>query len=649
MKLRNILLFSTFILSLICNTNGKVLSVVLNILKAKPTFKSVSTTIGVSLVASNAVNLYNTFTSNREKFEDVDIIKSMALERFDNLVQTIEQNGALAVDEISKVISVYSNLAPILNRIEKLVSFVRVTERKMHTFKQQAKLLEKRTLINFSKALVSLRRNSISIQMKTIFRILSITSFKIKRQIFFDQLVELIKQEHGFSECGVAQFHIIMEFFRIIYSAEVVVYTLQVFAYSILKLYRVGSFYDELSITTNQLIDRLEEDDKIMKKFIAKLDSRYYLCEEDRHEKGTTYEEMNRLVIGSIEPLENLSNGFCQGKKCGTTYQRNVIRKRHHPNIPDCQGKLHRCRHHGTYEYCVNRNESDSRFYKYLQGSWTLKHGNKDNCETAELKSVTTKGSYCEVCFCECASESQHAHIHLSLRPEISDIHNNRVVVSVRFRKIGNRVMGLQIKEGTLLEDGIVSNEGLRWKEQTPFEVDERTKLLKESSNLHKLTYDNNKMIMKSLSAPTGTVVTGVKFIRVKDNIVDLSIHYTSYNKTTGKLDTTEAGSIWFNKFQIPSRKHTFDPFDKQLPTTCTIGSYYFFTNSGDQVKFSNSNLINDGGQSTLPFFDTRDVVPKTFNNVILPLSGIGIQLRGCTLSGGFITPLVYLNKEGFM
>lgn len=61
-------------------------------------------------------------------------------------------------------------------------------------------------------------------------------------------------------------------------------------------------------------------------------------------------------------------------------------------------------------------------------------------------------------------------------------------------------------------------------------------------------------------------------------------------------------------------------------------------SNDNQYIKFNVTGLLEDGGQTTVPFIDNRQVLPENLS----PLSGISFYVRGKDGYGGFLALKVY-------
>uniref|UniRef100_U5ENJ6 Putative secreted protein n=1 Tax=Corethrella appendiculata TaxID=1370023 RepID=U5ENJ6_9DIPT len=587
----------------------------------------------------------------KETQSEVENLHRITMERFDEILNQIEQSASVTIDQVKSVIELYSYMSPTMKEIEEFISALKIAETAMvEIVRDKDKKLENITIINFAESLFSHDQFSISSRARIIYREL-LLSTKVSRESFFNRFLESIHRKTKMKTCGNIELNYALDFFRFIFTAELSVYRLQMFGFVIYNFYNFGSFSAEREIVEQQFANRINGYGEIFQLISQHLSVTYYRCDERNHEKGITYQELSRFILGIIEWEADLIY-YCYPQKC-EYFAKNHYRKEFRFNGPvgsfrACNGRLHGCRWQGdTYNYCVNQNKSESKFYSYISSEY-IQHGRKEDCGNLSDELTTNKNHWrhCDYCFCECESNASYVHKHLSLREEVSDIAQNKVIVGVRFRKIGNRVIGLQIQEGRLLNESVVNTTMIDWKHQQAFKMDANDRL-ENDPQLYEFNYDQRLMTMKVLNAPNGTVITGVKFVLTENNIPDLSIRCTKYDRKAGKLDLSDEGTQWLEEYHRPSHD-TYDAFEKQVPTNCDQESQ-FLTLSGDTIKFASSDWGTDGGQSTLPFFDIRDVVPNVLTGVTLPLASVGILLKGCLGSGGFITPIVSVNAHYFI
>lgn len=117
-----------------------------------------------------------------------------------------------------------------------------------------------------------------------------------------------------------------------------------------------------------------------------------------------------------------------------------------------------------------------------------------------------------------------------------------RVVTGLRFRKI-NRIIHLQVQEGTLMERGLINDTTLKWKEMSEYRLLDRG--IKNGLDYHTLGWDRRSIDLDDLIAPQKHVCTGVRF-RVVGTHLNLEMRVTEIDFTNGKLIEPEK-SYWIS------------------------------------------------------------------------------------------------------
>lgn len=85
---------------------------------------------------------------------------------------------------------------------------------------------------------------------------------------------------------------------------------------------------------------------------------------------------------------------------------------------------------------------------------------------------------------------------------------------------------------------------------------------------------------------------------------------------------------IFFRYYSLPEE---FLLIEKDIPIK--TNDNVLDSKDNQYLQFQTSGLQKDGGQSTIPFIDTQEIV-SAFST---PLSGIGLIHRGTSTSGGFL------------
>ncbi|KAH0554823.1 uncharacterized protein LOC123263119 [Cotesia glomerata] len=191
--------------------------------------------------------------------------------------------------------------------------------------------------------------------------------------------------------------------------------------------------------------------------------------------------------------------------------------------------------------------------------------------------------------------------IAVSLGEQMSDTTNNWIVAGVRFIEDSHMVY-VQILEGLVSVSGEINM--TRWRKVE--ENGDFVTLEEGRENGHA-----KKINLGDVVAPLEYVVTGVRFRCTfkplahpthQNEIIQLEIHATKFDFLRGKLEVNNSG--WISA-SLNSREEI-------APKDFTLEKV---------IEFQTSARSIDAGQSTVPFFDDRDLVfsPPA------PLQGLGL------------------------
>lgn len=144
------------------------------------------------------------------------------------------------------------------------------------------------------------------------------------------------------------------------------------------------------------------------------------------------------------------------------------------------------------------------------------------------------------------------------------------------------------------------------------------------------LTYENRSINLDSVIAPSGHVVTGLRF-KIVNGHITLEIRATQFDYQGGKLMNL-GSSRWLSnpdggQVKIPLERvaSPMKCLEKSVPNP-TANAY---------VDFGPSDYWSDLSQLTVPFLDTQTVEP----HIPVALSGIGLHYKGQPGFGGYVAP----------
>ncbi|XP_057328829.1 uncharacterized protein LOC130669777 [Microplitis mediator] len=378
------------------------------------------------------------------------------------------------------------------------------------------------------------------------------------------------------------------------------------------------------------------------KKLLA--DTRHYLhtCDIGELTYGeVSHYELERMIQTVIIKEEDLTTDGSCSHNCNLRYIDTI-------NTTECD-EYQNCQYiSSSYDICETM--SDSRRYSWFNDSNGIVYGNGTGGCDSPLKSVSSelaffKFRYCDYCVCTCLKKTNDIETisAISFREQVSDIDNDMLVVGVRFIE-KNHMIHVQIKEKPINS----SNDYYKysWKELENIQYDETGNIFYNSDNTvlkPGIDYGHPKIVnFDDLIAPRGYVITGVRlrFAAYGDKkpdlevaAIELQIRVTPFDYNTGKLINLTQ-THWIVPEYTSRRELTLTDPDNPLKLPVNV-----IDSKKDQfIRFRNSDLKKDAGQSTVPFFDAQDVE----GSPLYPLGGMGIIHRGHEGYGGFLAFKIY-------
>ncbi|CAG5102264.1 Protein of unknown function [Cotesia congregata] len=328
-----------------------------------------------------------------------------------------------------------------------------------------------------------------------------------------------------------------------------------------------------------------------------------------------TYIELIRMIQTIIIDEKNLTSTRSCNSGCNLERIANDI-----SNETECQEFLD-CKELSAYYY-VFEMDNDVRRYEWFEDSYGHTYGNKndDTCHgNVKLLSSYFEGpflDYCVYCVCTCKSKPKRALNILQ-----AEVLPHGKTINATWKPVENFYYNETIKNYYIINDDKSS-------------IELRSGIDYGEANIMNL---NDVMCSKD------EVVTGVRMRFARDSLdtsnsteaaMELQIQTTRLDFNTGKLmvDIDEP--------------HYLDNSEKSIDQVCIFLIEFVLRNRGNprnspetdfvlttnkSVKFYRSDLKKDAGQTTVPFFDSREVL---FDEGF-PLEGIGLFHRSDKESGG--------------
>ncbi|XP_045478276.1 uncharacterized protein LOC123683340 isoform X2 [Harmonia axyridis] len=433
---------------------------------------------------------------------------------------------------------------------------------------------------------------------------------------------------------------ILYNLFSTIAVTEIKGYSMIQFSYMLLKMYGRGNFTKEAAISKMKFKERTNKSFEIAKNAMKEASREYWRCDPRKHVKGETYEELTELLQGYIINEVDMNRDNTCRENCGE-YQyakmygcfKNLFCRQQRP----CKGKILNCKYvDSDMEVCIAGDKSNRR-YESIEYENGLVYGRRQSCQNGATK-VNSWWRWlfwhCSYCMCICDEQGRYSDRYFNMRPVLSDVEENKVVTGLRFVK-KNRIIHLQIQQGTLEEFGNVDPNSLTWKHVDNYTISDRS--VYSGKDYHIMTWEKRSLDLDDLEADQDHVLTGIKFKEIGSHL-NFEIHTTPFNYTTGKLDPTK--SVWKdnpNTDASPRKPRSkVLMYNPDVPTRTPTPSIKL-SRSDQFIEFTHTDFERDAAQTTVPFLDAQPV------SLMKPvaLSGAGLFYKGRINFGGFVTPKV--------
>ncbi|KAG5678259.1 hypothetical protein PVAND_007951 [Polypedilum vanderplanki] len=436
---------------------------------------------------------------------------------------------------------------------------------------------------------------------------------------------------------------VLYQLYNAITMTELKGYAMMQFSYMLLKTYGRGNYTQESLLMRKNFEKRAAKSQELMQKVMERSDRILWRCDPNTHSEGSTYLQITKLLQGYIENEVDLNRDAGCWETCShyqLTESYGCFKDLYCSRQPKCSGKLLFCTFVDADMWICPAAPTSSRRYEYIEYENGRVLGQKGYCSRGTTK-VDSWWRYlfwhCSYCFCICDEQGKKSDRYFNLRPALSNLTNNMVVTGIRFYK-QNRIIHLQIQEGQLMERGKINSSSIHWVPVEDYTI--LDKGIRDGLDYHTLAWDRREVDLDDLTAPSGHVVTGVKF-RVVGRHLNLEMRVSEINFSNGKIVEAEK-SFWVsndNTDQTGSNGNRRSEISLKVPDVPTRSKVKSLpiSNPNTFVKFTYSDMGKDAAQTTVPFLDAQDAV----NNPPVPLEGVGIFLKGQDGFGGFITPRI--------
>uniref|UniRef100_A0A336MW52 CSON008677 protein n=1 Tax=Culicoides sonorensis TaxID=179676 RepID=A0A336MW52_CULSO len=307
--------------------------------------------------------------------------------------------------------------------------------------------------------------------------------------------------------------------------------------------------------------------------------------------------------------------------------------------VETCNGTLYGCQTARDYHNINYINTTkDSLYYSYSGAEGKKDHwrfgGNGVAIGDQKLHTKWWPRSLvqCDICQCVCDAHSSPYTIRkFSIASMSAD--EGYVITGVRFN-VDNDIIYLQIQQSKLLASGIIDHSTRQWKElpedRAFVTISKSMSILAGFSDTIE-SNDDTFLVLTDISFKVRekSLVLAPKFTTMK---FDNNTIQNTNNFIREPIECKECNKHNNKRFDESSTEPTFIDF-KDNPTL-----YYTNKPNGNDgyYQFTQSSMIGDVGQSTIPFFDAQPVVSSLF-----PINGIGLQVRDTEASGGFVAPVI--------
>lgn len=507
-------------------------------------------------------------------------------------------------------------------------------------------LVERPTLEDFVSTVVSHGSSSIRGLLERIHSIVAPEhgmGSQLQSPGIFSQLTDAMHESRS-NRCNLQQSpqQLLYNLYNSVAITELKGYAMMQFSWMLLRLYKKGNFTVEAELMQERYEERTAQKVAAVKDAMSIAERDMWRCDPREHREGETYVELTQLLQGQVQNEVDMNSESTCRENCAYysyakshgCYNSNVCAKQ-----PRCNGKLIDCRYIDSDMWVCQADSKSDRRYTYIEYENGRILGKRGSCE----RGLTKVDSWwrwlfwhCSYCFCLCDEQGPKSDRYFNLREVKADVANNKVVTGLRFVK-ENRVIHLQIQEAGLLPRGEINMTSVQWRPVDNYRISDSD--VYNGKDYHTLSWEQRAIDLDDLVAPSGSVLTGVRFRRVGTHL-NLEIMVTPLNFTAGTLDNPHQKSIWHGNdntdasLEAPRKRLYISNPD--VPTSTNDGS--IVDSRSDQfLLFTHSDIDTDAAQTTVPFLDAQPVAPDPPTL----LAGAGIYHKGRSGYGGFIGPKV--------
>ncbi|KRT84564.1 hypothetical protein AMK59_354, partial [Oryctes borbonicus] len=347
--------------------------------------------------ATSAIN--NELISPKETPTEVAMM--MELEKFGDTLQSDFTDGLNDGLEVLNTIPLYREVESLLRSIYGLYESFRRFQRQQT---MPGRIPSPRQAwLDFTEVILNHRNYPIT-------KILDKIGIHVKDGQLFDRI---LKDLDSNSVCMSKQSpnQLLYNLYNTIALTQIKGYAMIQFAYTLLALYKVGSYATESQLAREKFINRSLEAAEEMKKAMDVASTHFWRCDPERYVKGENYLEITQLLQGYIQNEVDLNpDGTCR-ENCGyyqytksySCFQNLYCRQQRR-----CKGKIFNCQYIDSDMWICPSAPSTGRRYSYVEYENGRILGNKGYCPNSRVK-VDSWWRWlfwhCSYCMCLCDEE----------------------------------------------------------------------------------------------------------------------------------------------------------------------------------------------------------------------------------------------------
>ncbi|XP_019876374.1 uncharacterized protein LOC109604287 isoform X1 [Aethina tumida] len=533
-----------------------------------------------------------------------------------------------------------------LNDLSDYLTRIDVNYRRMLEYAEERDHIEKATLIDFARHVVSHDPSSSINLLERIFRFLSpgrkgITDNGILHSLA-DSLATFELDGLVCETKNQSAQQVIYNLYNSIALTELKGYTMIQFSYMILKLYNEGNYLKESQLQQERFETRTNLAISAVKSAMQDVSRDLYRCDPKRHIKGQTYDEVTQLIQGYLQNEVDMNPyATCRENCAEYKYTKNYgcFKNLYCQKQRTCMGKILNCQFVDSDMWVCPASAYSGRRYEYIKYENGDVLGRDEGC----IRGTTKVDSWwrwlfwhCSYCMCLCDEAGPQSDRFFNLRPALSNITHNKVVTGLRFIKV-NRVFHMQIQEGVLKPYGKIDEDTIRWVPVSAYKITDKN--VHNGIDYHQMSWEKRAVDLDDLVADKNHIVTGVKFKMIGSHL-NFEIRITPFDFKNGTLIDPVNKSVWKDNpntdSSLKNPRKRLNLYKPDIPTRSLSPSVP--DSSTDQyIEFVNTDLHKDAAQTTVPFIDIQPVqslIPG-------PLSGAGIFHKGRPDFGGFLAPKI--------